>query len=853
MNCPTCHLSLAEPVHFCPRCGWPAGRLTVEVPGSFLGLPRTGEASVPLLLHNDGAGFIEYTVRIADDQPWATLLIAQRESASGPARKASATGARRLPAGGVDNTLLVGAATSEVALGADQVILEIRSSDRGGGAEERRPWSVADNRYRTWQLGVPIRRLGEAELYVSRKLAIFTERQRGVPVEVTNVGGSPTRVWVEGLPPNVHASWEERTARDEGDDVLDVSFHDGPASVGNDVGPRGVAGDSTLVLLLRADDDFEGLSEGVLVRSEGGSSHELMLYGEPSERSASLVKHWTLGIDFGTAKSAVYFTDNWVGVEERRPRPILWPAGPAATDRTETTTRSALMYQEFGDVPLCGHRVLVSAGAEAENELVIESMKTQLRGKAAERTIALPSGTQVTPVELVGQFMRHLLEEVRSSEPFRGQPTVDARIVLTLPIMEDRGAFLAQRENTLRAAQQAGLPVGDMLTPSEPECAALDLMHSLRRGDYTFAGRPYNLQDNEIIMVFDCGAGTTDIAILQVLLADGKFGADQLAAAGYRFGGDAVDDLLLSWLLDQKADELRFGWRGRRAMLYLEGLDQPIPLHAAREECRRLKESLFVAGAPQHAREFHTDLGVFEVGQAHVERLIVPFLESMFTAGIMPDPRLFFTRLDARIDDRLREALWREMRTTARARIRPMEQVLREAGLSRNDIGFLFITGGTGQIRIIPSRLYDFMGRSQRIVAATPEDCTVNVARGASLYYDYRISGVLRCAVDVIGRDPDGGRELFRERACAPGALPGPELERAVRIGPRQAVELALAVTYPDHGPTGDIAAHIVRNPAAEPRQLVIRTEYGSDRTLYWRAAFMDGQVAFTQEPVLQI
>ncbi len=844
MNCPTCHVEIDEPVHFCPHCGWPAARLMAELPGNTLGVSASAESALPLLLSNTGAGPVEYSVRIADEQPWAFLL-------SSEGRKTTFVRERRLRPGSVDNSLRVGANGPDVPAAADHIAVEVRSCDRGGATGDHlRPWSVSEHRWRTWQVHVPLKRLGEAEIHIGQTLVIFTTHQREQRVTVRNLGGTATRVRLEGLPGGVRGSWEAPPEPGP-EDILEISFDDeAPVYVENAQEPQMIPGEGALVLTLRADDDFHGVARARII--DGDEPHELTLYGEPTQQSAGLVQHWTVGIDFGTAKSAVYYTDNWVKVEEREPQPILWPAGPSSTNRTETTTRSAVMYERGAETPLCGHHVVTSAGAESADELVVESIKTRLRGEAAERPVTLPGGGETDAVHLVVEFMRYLIEEVRGSRPFRGNVDMDARLVLTLPVMDTRDAFDMQRQSTLRAAEMAGLPVSELLTPGEPECAALDLMHSLRRGDYTFNGKPYQLQDNETMLVFDCGAGTTDIALLRVVLSDGKFEAEQLATAGYRFGGDTVDDLLLSWVLEQQGDAVQLGWNRGRAMVKPAGMDRPLPLYAAREECRRLKESLFMPEAASGTREFHTDLGTLELGPAHVERLVVPFLETMFTAGIMPDPRLFFPDLDARLDDKMREALWREMVPTAKQKVRTLDRAMREAGLRRGDVTFLFITGGTGQIPIIAPKLYDFMGRSARIVVATPEDCTVNVARGASLYYDYRLSGILRCGVDVVGRDPDTGREFFRRQVCPYGALPGLSLERAVRMEPRQALEIGLWADCAREGPDGYIAGHVVRNASADPRQLVIQAEYGSDRALSWGAAFVDGQVAIPRELVLR-
>lgn len=844
MNCPTCGFETGRAVNFCPHCGWPAGRLEAELPGRELGVADAGDSTAPLVLRNVGAGYVEYRVRVGPDQPWGHLVTLQHQ-------RTTELPERRLAPGATDNSLRVGVDPESLPADARFLVLEINSSDRGGTRpDEPRPWDPTHHRWRTWRLEVPLRRLGKAEIIVGAELVVFTARTREIRVPVRNLGGTGATVSLGPIPEGIRAGWEEPPTS-PADDVLEITFEDAaPVPLGAETSTIVPAG-SVRLLILRARDDFQGVAR--LNFDCAGAPKTLLLYAEFRRDEPDIVQRWTLGLDFGTAKSAVYYTDNWVDPRDREPRPVLWPMAPGSAERTATTTRSAILYRADSPVPLCGHNVVVAAGAEGPGQMVVESMKTRLRGAAAEQTVSLPGGRELSPVQMVAEFMRYLMDEVRAAGPFRGQVDMDARLVLTLPVMEDAAAYASQREHTLRAAEMAGLAVEDILTPSEPECAALDLMHSLRRGDYTFDGRTYHLQDGELILVFDCGAGTTDVAVLQVAVSDGTFRAVQRCAAGYRFGGDTVDDLLLSWLLDQRADQVRFGWDGARALMKLPGMDRPLSIHAAREECRRLKESLFLPGAPSAVREFHTDLGSFQISPAHVERLVVPFLESICSAGIMPDPALFFPNLNAALDDRLRQALWREMTLTARARIRSLAQMLSDAGLRRGDITFLFITGGTGQIPVIAPRLYDALGKSQRVVVATPADCTVNVARGASLYYDYRVDGILACDLDLVVADPASGEEFVRQRLCPRGALPGISTERALRIGAREDLRVELRANYAPDGPEGAISIHHVRNPAPEPRQLVISAEYGSDQCFWWRAAFLEGETAIPREAALRL
>lgn len=838
LTCPTCRFALEGPVAFCPRCGWPAGRLREQVPAGGIALPPQGAVTGPLVLHNVGAGPVEYSVEVCEGQPWAFLQLPRGE------RRRAATD-RHLEPGAADNGLRVGVVAEDVPAETEQVELMVRSSDATSPTlDEPRPWNAERSRWRTFRILFPLRRLGGPQVTVGANLVAFTPRGREARVYVHNAGG-PTRMKLEGLPTGFMAGWEPMPS--EGCQVLDVSL-DGPA-LSPVPEPFELGADSAAHLVLRAPVGFEAAVPLRLVSADG-LALQLTLYGEPSAHKASLVRHWTIGIDFGTAKSAVYFTDNRVPAARRKPEPVLWPADPRSNERTLPTTRSAVLYRAGKTTPLCGHQFLAPPGAEAPDERVIASIKTLLRDGAEADALRLPDGRVVTAVEVVSEFLSYLLGQVRASPAFRAQAELDARFVLTLPVMEQRKAFLTQRQNTLEAARRAGLPVEELETPSEPECAALDLMHSLATGRYTFDDG-YQLRDGEVLLVLDCGAGTTDLAVLRISLQDGQFGTEQIAAAGYRFGGNGVDDLLLSWLLEQRAEEVRFGYDKRRAWLHVPPLRDSLPLAAAREEARRVKESLFVPGAPDAPRPFHTDLGTFELAPADVESLIAVYLEAMFRTGLMPDPRGLFPRLNEGLDDRLRLLLWRELMQAAGARVRSVEQVLAGAKLRRSDVTFLFITGGSGQIPLVRTYLAQFMGGTQRGLVYAPEDCTTNVARGAALYHEYRLTGVLRCAVDIVGRDPRDGRELLREPVLTPGALPGPEVERAISLGPGESVVIAVEAIYPGKGPRGDLDRRHVTNPGTEEAQLVIRVGFGSDHALYWEAA-LAGTLVVARETLLQ-
>ncbi len=260
-------------------------------------------------------------------------------------------------------------------------------------------------------------------------------------------------------------------------------------------------------------------------------------YPKPLEKPR---ERWIIGIDFGTYKSAVFVIDNLNAPETLIP--IEW-------NNSRQSLPSVVMYPPaIGDPPLFGWEVPASVTSDS---LVIRSVKkllssdTEYPHEATARTYTAP--------EVVTDFLTFLYQELQSKPLFNGKdPFSNARVVMSLPVLGNEIQFNEQRERTLDAAELAGFPRHKIETLSEPEAAAIDFLYHHEQWGMT------DLHDGDYICVFDSGAGTTDICILEITQSQGVYQFKRHLRLGFPIGGDLVDALLAERIMEnspKKPDE----------------------------------------------------------------------------------------------------------------------------------------------------------------------------------------------------------------------------------------------------------------------------------------------------------
>ena len=224
----------------------------------------------------------------------------------------------------------------------------------------------------------------------------------------------------------------------------------------------------------------------------------------------------------------------------------------------------------------------------------------------------------------------------------------------------------AQRQATKDAGKIAGLEVKRII--NEPTAAAL----------------AYGL-DNEKeqkIMVYDLGGGTFDVSIIKI--GDGVI--EVLSTSGNnRLGGDDFDQKITDWMLDE--------------FKKAEGVD----LSTDKMALQRLKE------AAEKAKK--------ELSSATTTNINLPFI-----TATAEGPKHFDMNLSRAKFDELTHDL---VEKTAE----PVQNALRDAGLTAADLGQVLLVGGSTRIPAVQDKVKQLTGKEPS-KSLNPDEC---VALGASI------------------------------------------------------------------------------------------------------------------------
>ena len=224
----------------------------------------------------------------------------------------------------------------------------------------------------------------------------------------------------------------------------------------------------------------------------------------------------------------------------------------------------------------------------------------------------------------------------------------------------------AQRQATKDAGKIAGLDVKRII--NEPTAAAL----------------AYGL-DNEKeqkILVYDLGGGTFDVSIIEI--GDGVI--EVLATNGdTHLGGDDFDNKLIQWMIDEFRKQ--------------DGID----LSGDKMAMQRLKE------AAEKAKK--------ELSSATTTNINLPFITATAEGPKHFDMNLTRAKFDELTNDLVEKTAI------------PVQNALRDAGLSSSEIGQVLLVGGSTRIPAVQDKVKQITGKEPS-KSLNPDEC---VAIGASI------------------------------------------------------------------------------------------------------------------------
>lgn len=319
-------------------------------------------------------------------------------------------------------------------------------------------------------------------------------------------------------------------------------------------------------------------------------------------------------------------------------------------------------------------------------------------------------------------------------------------VVVTVP-----ASFQAnQRDDTRRAAEQAGIAVegGDLL--DEPMAAFIDYL--ARFGADFIQG-----QAERKLVVFDFGGGTCDVAVLSYgRRADGRFGVSPLAVSRYhRLGGGDIDvgilqEVLIPQIRKQNGlAEFDLSYEDRKLVLEpaFLGIAEALKI-AICTEIERLRQfgrdatcDDVIARQPgAHScrwREREITLQNPEISAAQFTQILAPFLDRDLLA-----PRETEYRLTCSI-------------------FAPLQDALDRAGLAPEQVQDCLMVGGSTLVPQVREALKEYFPRAKLLIFPDPDAIQTAVARGAAWHALslelFRTGLVQPVAQESIGIRSEGG------------------------------------------------------------------------------------------------
>ncbi len=225
----------------------------------------------------------------------------------------------------------------------------------------------------------------------------------------------------------------------------------------------------------------------------------------------------------------------------------------------------------------------------------------------------------------------------------------------------------AQRQATKDAGKIAGLDVKRII--NEPTAAAL--------------AYGMDKENEQRIMIYDLGGGTFDVSLLEI--SDGVF--EVLATAGNnKLGGDDFDARIMDWIAESFAKE-----------------NGGIDLRKDKMALQRLKD------AAEKAK--------IELSGMTTTEINLPFITADATG-----PKHFNATLT--------RAMFNDMTADlVKATIDPINQVLRDAGISASQVDKVLLVGGSTRIPAVQDAIKSFTGK-EPFKGINPDEC---VAIGAAI------------------------------------------------------------------------------------------------------------------------
>lgn len=498
-----------------------------------------------------------------------------------------------------------------------------------------------------------------------------------------------------------------------------------------------------------------------------------------------------VGVDFGTSTTVASYATLGQGARPIRTEPIPVPQQlPDGRRHEHHLVPSVIAWHN--------EQLFIGAGAAAlKNRLsqgrnVWSSFKMELGVDLGPRyyNTSLPEGHEVatieTPCDAATVFFKYLQQHIEAYVEAHDLPQEIAYCVSTPASFEAN-----QRRDLLEALDAAGITLPEQGFIDEPNAAFLSY---LAEANMNSLGRFYVPHERPLhLLVFDFGAGTCDISVLEIGQGAGSFYSKNLSISRFEaLGGDDIDraiaqNVLLPALLEQNGvcnNDLRTAELKKYIIPKLRRTAEILKIRT----CKAVATQMIGTTLPNMGSS--TEPLILD---DHVEittpkrklELKQPRLSPSQLAEVMGP---FLEQDEGK--RRLRKA------GTPTSIFEPVESALRKADLGADELDMILLIGGSAQSPYVQVALHQFSETEVEV----PKDLRAHVSTGAALN-SLLLNGLDTNVIQAITSEPIlvvtkdlGLRTLIRSGTSIPCA---PVAVRDLRVGSsgQSTIEIPICVT----------------------------------------------------------
>ena len=430
-----------------------------------------------------------------------------------------------------------------------------------------------------------------------------------------------------------------------------------------------------------------------------------------------------VGIDFGTSTTVVSFASSDASGEGgffAEPMPIR-QAAVSGAEIEDHLVPSCLAWHD--DSLLVGQAARELAPKLHPNRNVWSSFKMGL---------GIDLGVQYPNSELTGEngglvilkpqdaakyFFVYLREEI---EHFVQKNQMPSRIYYSVSV--PAGFEANQRQDLINSLEVAGISIEESSLIDEPNAAFLSYLMSMQSGVTSSNFLESILQKPKNILVFDFGAGTCDISILEVKILDEKISSRNRSISRFMaLGGDNIDlEIAKTILLPQLCDGKDVG-----DCFTVNEIEHTVLPHL-KSEAERLKIS-----CSKYAR----DKGLRSVEQIKATDDVRlqgnPVLPIKLKGGewSISEPSLSLHEFAGVMSDFVQAEASRGKHEASI--LQPIRNAMEKSGLENDALDMVLFIGGSSENPLVMSCVEDYFGRF--VDCVVPRDLRSHVSQGAAI------------------------------------------------------------------------------------------------------------------------